>query len=317
MRCEVGDLDGMADLERSLHDAIELDASDAAVAAYVNVADQVWRQRAPRAAHEVQEEAIAFVERRGISTQWVRAESCWMLYDLGDWEELLRAGEQVRAFSREHGRGQPDCIAATYLAHVLVRRGATDAAAAVVDEALPHAREIEDPQVLAPALAVSGLVAEARGDLASARERIDEYDDATRDRPFIRTQNLTDAVRIVAAAGDVARAERLLEGVVTAAERDRLSALTARAAIAEARGDAAGAVAGYDESAAGWRELGCVLEHGLALLGSSRCHLVLDRPDAAAPRLGQAREILGRLQARPLLAAADALSGTAETATAN
>ena len=55
----------------------------------------------------------------------------------------------------------------------------------------------------------------------------------TRDRPYFRAQNLTDAARVACAAGDVALAEGLLDNVVTAAERDRLSALTVRATISE------------------------------------------------------------------------------------
>jgi len=315
MRCELGDLDGMADLEESLHEAIDLEASGSVVAAYVNVADHVWRQRGPDAARAVQDEAVAYVERRGITSHWVRAESCWMLYDLGDWDELLRAAEGVRTFSEEHGKGQPDCIAATYLAHVFVRRGATDAAATVMDEALPHALQIEDPQVLGPALVASALVAEARGDLVSACARIVEYDDATRDRPFFRTQNLSDAARIACAAGDVALAESLRDGAVTAAARDRLSDDTARAAILEAGGDPAGALAVYDEVARGWQEFRCVLEHGLALLAGARCLVADGRPGEATGPLEEARQIFTRLDARPLLSSVERILGSQPSAT--
>ena len=68
----------------------------------------------------------------------------------------------------------------------------------------------------------------------------------TRNRPYFRAQNLTDAARIACAAGDIALAEGLLDNVVTAAERDRLSALTVRATITEAKDAFAEAAAGLE-----------------------------------------------------------------------
>jgi ATP/maltotriose-dependent transcriptional regulator MalT len=240
-----------------------------------------------------------------------------MRFDLGRWDELVQSAERIREFSGTHGQGQPDCIASTYLALVQVRRGATAEASAVMDDALPHAREIEDPQVLGPALVVCALIDEARGDLPSARSRIEEWDAVTHDRPYFRSQNLADAVRIACAAGDVRLAERLLGGVVTAAARDRLSDLSARAAIAEANGDAAAALSAFGAAADGWKDFGCALEHGLALLGGARCQLALDRGDESAARLEQAREIFTQLGARPLLGDTDELLGTQPRATAS
>ncbi len=83
----------------------------------------------------------------------------------------------------------------------------------------------------------------------------------TRNRPWFRAQNLTDAARVACGAGDIALAESLLDNVVTAAERDRLSALTVRATISEDKDV-------YAEAAAGWKALGCVFEHALALRGA-------------------------------------------------
>ena len=239
-----------------------------------------------------------------------------MLYDLGRWEELVRSAEEIRSFSEAHGRGQPDGIASPYHAHVLVQRGATADAATLMDDTLLRAREIEDPQVLGPALVASALVDQARGDLSSARARIEEWETATRDRPYFRAQNLADAARLACAAGDLELAARLREGVVTAAERDRLSDLAAQASIAEAKGDFAGAQAAYDAAAEGWKELACVLEHGLALFGSARCLVADGRPEEAAGPLEEARQIFARLEARPLLDTIDDVLGTQRSATA-
>ena len=315
MRCELGDLDGIADLELALAEALELGLVGA-VSGYVNLAGATWRQRGPAAALDLYREAIAFAERRGMAPGWPQAEACWMLYDLGLWDELSGSADVVRRRSEVHGRGQPYAIASTYLAQVLARRGAAADAAAVMDDTLRRARGIEDPQVLGPALVASALVEEARGDLSSSRARIEEWDVATHDRPYFRAQNLADAVRIACAAGDLALAERLREGVVTAAERDRLSDLTARAAIAEAKGDLAGAQASYDAAAVDWKELGCVLEHGLALLGSARCLVADGQAAEASEPLEEARQIFARLDAQPLLRVVEDIVGSQRSATA-
>ena len=63
-------------------------------------------------------------------------------------------------------------------------------------------------------------------------------------------------------------AESLLDNLVTAAEWDRLAALTARATIAEAQEDFEAAKAAFTEAAHGWKTLGCVFEQALALRGA-------------------------------------------------
>ncbi len=308
LRCELGDLDGRADLEQTLRDAIELGASPVTVlTTYINLSGQVWRQHGPAAALALHREAGELSRRRGLSTGWLDAESCWMQYDLGQWDDLCRTAEAARGEAAV--RGQPYGIVSTYLALVLLNRGAADAAAAILDEALPHAREVEDPQVLGPALVTAALLDELRGEHASARDRIAEWNEATRDRSYFRTQNLADAARVACAAGDVALAGDLCEGIVTAAARDRLSAVTARAVIAEADGDHAGAARLYDEAASGWSGLDCVLEHGLALLGRARC-----TGDPAG--LDEARRIFAGLGAAPLVAEVDDLGGSAGRASA-
>ena len=144
--------------------------------------------------------------------------------------------EGIRRVEEAHGAAQPGAMAGTYAALVLIRRGALDKGAPAAEDMLELARRIEDPQVLGPALVASALVAEAQGDGASALRSVEEYRHVTRNRPYFRAQNLTDAARIACAAGDIALAEGLLDNVVTAAERDRLSALTVRATITGAQG---------------------------------------------------------------------------------
>jgi hypothetical protein len=88
---------------------------------------------------------------------------------------------------------------------------------------------------------------------------------------------------------------------------DELSVGTARAALAEARGDIRGAADAYDIAAGNWERFGIVPEHAFALLGQGRCLLTLDRPAAAALVLERAREVFERLTAGPALAETEAL----------
>jgi hypothetical protein len=136
----------------------------------------------------------------------------------------------------------------------------------VMERGLPLAREIEDAQVLGPALVAAALLDWTRGDDQSALAYLENWYEVTRSRAYVRSQNLTDAVRVACGAGNIELADQLLDNVITAAERDRLSTLMARATIAEARGEASKAL--YAEAAEGWKAFGCKLEHALALRGA-------------------------------------------------
>ena len=267
MRCELGDLAGIEDLERALHDAIELRV--VMIPAYINLADQVWRQRGPAAALEIQEAGIADRISHGAEAPtWLQAEKCWMLYDLGRWDELVEVADGVTRYEEQHGPAQPGGMARPYAVLVNTWRGALDEDMTAAREALIQARRIEDPQVTAPAMVITAVAHLRHGDVESAVGLVGEFCDITRDRPFFRAQNLTDAARVACAAGDIDLAERLLDNVVTAAERDRLSALTARATIAQTRGqDATGL---FEAAAEGWGAFDCRLEHALALRSAGK-----------------------------------------------
>ena len=268
-RCELGDLGGLEDLEHALSEALALPMPSMVVPSHVNLGDHLWRQRGPAAGLEILAAGIASRSSKvGGRPTWPQAESCWMLHDLGEWDELLRVAEEIRQVEAEHGPAQPGAISQTYAALVLIRRGAVDEAARLAADVLARARAMEEPQVLAPSLVVSALVEEAQGNSGAAVTHVDEYRLVTRSRPYFRAQNLTDAVRVACAGGDLALAESLLDNLVTAAEWDRLAALTARATIAAAQVELEAAKAAFSEAAEGWKAFGCVFEHALALRGA-------------------------------------------------
>ena len=142
---------------------------------------------------------------------------------------------ELRRIDRRQGGGQVTVVARTYTAYVVACRGALGQAHALAEEFLPRAREIRDPQVLVPAVAVVSLVEQARGDLPAAVRLIEEIEALTRDRPGFRARHLPGSLRVCLAAGAIELGERLLDTPGHVAARHRYSVLTGRAVLAEAR----------------------------------------------------------------------------------
>jgi tetratricopeptide (TPR) repeat protein len=189
---------------------------------------------------------------------------------------------------------------------VLVCRGEFHEEAALEDDFLPRSRQIGDPQVLVPALRTGALIAEARGDLAEAVRLLEELDRATKaDDPY-RPVGLTDALRVCTAAKAIGLGERLIEAIAETTPRAAHSAVTARAVLAEARGELDRAAEQYGDAAERWEKFGFLLERGQALLGAGRSLVGLGRGREAAVKLEEAREVFARLQALRLVREVDA-----------
>ena len=305
-RFELGDAEGSDDLRESLRISLELGLGYYTVNAYGNLAELVWTTEGPAQALELYRAAVDFGRRRGIAfkAKWVEAESLWVLYDLGRWDDVLTTADELIRWDEAYGGSQVGVMALSYKAHVLVRRGQTVEAGSLANEFLPRARAIEDPQVLAPALVIAALIEKARAEPAGAVSLIEEFDEATRDDARFRNIHLPDALRVSIYAGALDDAERLLESARGSAARDRYAVLTGGAVLAEARGELEGAAAHYIEAAAAWGDFGHALEHGQALLGLGHCRLALGQAEANSA-LVAARELFARLGAGPLVAETD------------
>ena len=302
-RCELGDLGGLDDLREAVRLSSELGLGVETVLGYLNLGDWVWYAEGPDHGLAVHRSGIELARHRGLveSAMWTTAETVWMLYDAGGWDELLRVAADVTDWARSHGAPQQRIMAETYQAQVMLRRGDREPAHALGEAFLPEARSVKDLQVLVPALVVAAVIEEARGDSKAAVALVQEFEDVSARDVVFRANMLTDATRVLVAAGAVDGAERLVpdEDRVPAA-RHRHAASTARAALTEARGDLEPAAALYEKSAEDWAEYGHALEQGLALLGSGRCRVNLGRPQEATGSLREARELFARLEATPL-----------------
>jgi tetratricopeptide (TPR) repeat protein len=307
-RIYVGEVaEGLADLREGLRLALEHGAIGLVCAAHVNVGDMVWLDEGPAEGQEYYERAMEFGERRGASLgiRWGRMQTMWTGFDLGRWDELLETGADLIA-TEPDPRAQIAVLAEIYRQHVLVRRGSSDGAA-YESETLPRALEIDDDQVVVPALRVAGLGRIARGDPRGAVAAIEELESRMGDRPGSRGWLLDESADVCRVTGAAGTLGRLLEGYTPHMTRDRNCVVGATAALAELGGDLEGAVEGYDEAAGRWKEFPHVLQHGLSLLGAGRCLLELGRPNEAGERVRSAREVFGRLGAAPLVAEADGL----------
>jgi tetratricopeptide (TPR) repeat protein len=313
-RCQLGDVvGGLADLREALRQSLELGLGNETTRSYGNLGDWVWYAEGPAQSLEVKRAGIEFGERHGLTLPvvWAKAETIWPLFDLGQWDELLRLAGELIEWDRLRGGGQVTVVALTYTAYVLGCRGEIDQAQALAEEFLPRAREIRDPQVLVPAVAVMAILEHARGNRSTSVRLIEEIEEVTRHRPVFRARHLPEAARVCAAAGAIPLAERLLESSGHAAARHRHSVLTARAVLAEARGRLEEAGALHAEASERWADYGFALERGQAALGAGRCLVALDRGPEAVGWLDQARSTFGALGARPLAAEADRFLGHA------
>ncbi len=114
-------------------------------------------------------------------------------------------------------------------------------------------------------------------------------------------------MRCALAAGDMALAERLAQGVDQAGLplHDHAYA-SARALIGEAHGDLRNAAERYEDAAARWDGFGARLEHANAILGQGRCLAALDDPSADR-MLREARALFDDMDARPSVTECDSL----------
>ena len=311
-RASLGRLDeGYADLREALRLGLERGLGVETQTAYTNLADCLWWDEGPAAGLETKRIAMAFAESRGLTghLQWAQAESTWMLFDLGRWDELEAAAEDVFRHERERGEGQWSVMVRTQLARVAAWRGEAGAAAELMEETLPRARVIADPQVLVPALATAAVALHERGEREEAARTASEllgenFDTAL--GPW-----LAEAVRVLVADAGADAAGALLDVVPCIALVERCARRSSEAALAEARGDLQRAAGGYAEAAEAWRAYGNVPEEAHARLAWGRCLLALGRRDEALAPLEAALAALTELGAAPRAAEAEGLLGSA------
>jgi tetratricopeptide (TPR) repeat protein len=312
IRIELGELEGLVDQRRALERAIEVGDPERICVEYINIADGSWWMDGPAKALELKRKAIEIGDERGVLDLALnaRAESVWMLFDLGRWDDLLEEAEAVLEWAGAQGNRYLDAIVLPYKAMVRLLSGEPQAAKALEGSFIQLARDVGDLQVLVPALVVGAMINSTLGEASAAESLIQELAQRTDGNHNWRAHHLGDVVRVLLSQRQVDRAEEL---VVTVSDvpltRDQHSVVTARALMAEAKGDMEEALVLFGDAAQRWNEYGHVLEHAQALAGAGRCLLALGRTDEASRSLQGAREIFVGLGATPLIAALDGYLG--------
>ena len=293
-RTELGDLGGLDDLRESIERSLKAARALSTGIGYLNLADATWMSIGAREGLELHDTTQAFDESRGLlgAVMWSRAESTWMLFDLGRWDEILAITDELAAMGEDVGTAQPRMLGLPYRALVLERRGDLAGASAVVEQVLPSARATADLQLLVPALAVAALVARAQAQNdGSALAFVHELLETTRGRSDRhRALFLPELTGLCTQSGSLNVARELADGLSVDLGRIGCARTAAAAVLAEAEGRLPEALALYTQAATRWQDFGSVPGRAEALLGHGRCLTSLDQRGAKEP-LTEARDL--------------------------
>jgi class 3 adenylate cyclase/tetratricopeptide (TPR) repeat protein len=291
--CELHGREGLDDLRDALARALESDRGQVISVGYNNLGHFLWLLESPRSALEIKREGMAFAARRGLAglVRWSQMEQMWILFDLGEWDEVLAIAAELDEFRSDGTSGHMSAIVPTFQTFVLALRGQSTEAIDTPDGFVLLGRQISDPQILVPALAAAALLAHARGDEGTAIAAIEELEQVTRDGPdWSRLLQAGPVVRICMELGRLDLAERFLDRPNARGARLEHANVACRAMVAEERGETDEAAALYADAARRWQDYEFPFERAHALLGHWRC-------TGDAESLREAQTIFDRLGA--------------------
>jgi hypothetical protein len=184
------------------------------------------------------------------------------------------------------------------------RRGELSRAGPVewVEQAVKKAREFGEPQWLTTLLVLAAVARAGAGDAGGAVTLLTELEQVRNVRHTPEYMpSLPDILRVAIAAGEPGLAARFAAGLAPVHPLDQHALVTARAQLAEHRGEHCEAAALYADAERRWKKFEMPWERAHALLGHGRCLLALGRPAEARETLHAAREIFASLGATPAL----------------
>jgi tetratricopeptide (TPR) repeat protein len=273
--------------------------------ALFNLSDVSFRRDRYEDALTFLADALAIARRRGSRTgEWgTTSETCYPLFMLGRWDEMFAAFREVPE------ERLADALTLSFLDSVLearVHRGEVEEAARVLSlyESLRDSTDVQNRMMLAAAAAT---IARAEGRLEDALRLGVEAAEISRSTEREASQGvkqgLVEAIEAALALGDAKRAEELVASIEAVPPGLRSRYLGAQALRFRARLSASddAAFESFDAAAKQFRELEAPfwlavtqLEHGERLVAAGQA-------SDAEPRLAEAREIFGTLEATPWL----------------
>ena len=291
-RIDLGDRDGIDDLRAALEICLELGlpAEDTAIT-YGNLGEQESLDDLARGRALV-EAGLEFARSRGHVHHVIYSRRLLLRYLFHDglWDDVLRQADELLEWDRARGGSQIEHWVLGDTALVLANRGQASRAASMIEEALPGAREIADPQTILPLLAMGALAACAVSDMKTADALLSEYAGSGH-RAFDE-----DVVWLAIAAvtvGGAARVEHLLDGWEPLSTCGRAARAHGLALAAEATGRRDVAAELFAEAVEGWRTWGSVPLRAYALLGLGAC-------SGGEAALAEGEAIFARLGATPI-----------------
>jgi tetratricopeptide (TPR) repeat protein len=307
-RFDSGDVENaLADMRAAIELGQRLGRAPETALGYNNYAGMRWATEGPAAGLETFGEGIAFTGRRGLTGMraWSQAESTYILFELGRWDELVALAHEVYEIAREHAMPQPETMAQPWEAQVLALRGSAAEAARLTAAGLPVARRVGDPQLTMPMLQAEGVVQALLGNQGAVIDALLESERVIAETTGMIASFMTDLVRLAVGTGDLELARRLLDANPEPPGRGENVAATGRVLIAEAEGQVEEALEGFRNAADRWGRYGHVIEQGRALVGVGRCLVALGRSGEAVEPLRQARELFTPPGATVLLGEVD------------
>ena len=306
-RSYLGEADGLAEMERALALLVEQGAGRDAAILQNNLAIARYPLEGPARSLRAFEEGIAFCEERGLAEPGAQLESNCpiLLAELGRPDEALaRVSALVptlEAIGDTHSLGEPRAV------ELVIRglRGERNLGEAAT-WLLETARQIAaiDVHALAFAAAAAAVAVDEPERACALLAELTEIEGA-RENPYYARQ-LAAMLRTALSAGAVDLAKSLADGLEPRFPLDEHALCTARAQLAERRGEPAEAVTLYAEAAERWRQFGNVPELAYALLGQGRCLSTLGQPEAEQP-LREAEALFRSMGFAPALRETDSL----------
>jgi class 3 adenylate cyclase/tetratricopeptide (TPR) repeat protein len=234
-RAVVGDRGGLEDLERAIAIGGAVNSHEE-VSALANLTYVTAVLGDLRRAAEMNEQTRSLAEQRGLSAfvRWQTAEHAGYCYLLGQWDKALAVAD---GFLRETEASSPHyqgagcrCIRAL----IWLARGDVEAAVAEVRSGVELARNVKDPQLLNPTLAVAARVALASGDRAGASALADELCEAWRTVVIRQPDECSAAPWVFKDLSRAAELEAVLERTGTGTPWQEAAALVASGDLAAA-----------------------------------------------------------------------------------
>jgi tetratricopeptide (TPR) repeat protein len=286
-RSYLGDAEAIDDFREALAIALAAGQVRHASTIYHNWGIHLVRYEGPAQALEISSEGIALCRARGLTARvyFMLANHVNYLMRVGELDEALATAAALKESGRREGDSYRLAQALDKERVVLLRRGQMKELAELLDE---FEDGLDDParrEEMGVRLNGAGQIRALMGQREAAVALFTRLADES-------LPALLDSIQLAITLGEVELAARLGPD---------------SSAVAEARGELETAAAGYGKSADSARSLGDDLQLATMLVPLARVLTRLGRTEEAIEALNEARPILVKLQAAPLLAETDAL----------